>query len=317
MKRIILLCCLSFALARVAYANGDPDSTKIALQQLVTYQKWVDSVSNAMHYQTGTVMLNGNFAKLNIPEGFKYLGVEQSKYIVKDVWGNPERNDILGMLFPENSGPFDDSSYAFIISFDDMGYVKDHDADDIDYKELLAGWQKAEPEENAERKAQGYPAIHTVGWAQTPYYDKNNKVLHWAKELHFEGGEQNTLNYDVRFLGRRGILSMNAVATIDQLQLVKADINKILAIPEFTEGNRYADFKNDNTDKIAAYTVGGLVAGKVLLKIGFFAKFWKLILLGIAAIGGFFAKLFKRKKEPEMVYQSAPPSSTDTNIPEQ
>ncbi|MEI9946724.1 MAG: DUF2167 domain-containing protein [Chitinophagaceae bacterium] len=59
-----------------------------------------------------------------------------------------------------------------------------------------------------------------------------------------------------------------------------------MAIAEFTDGNRYADF-NDNTDKVAAYTVGGLVAGKILLKIGFFAKFWKLILLAIAGIGGF------------------------------
>ena len=138
-------------------------------------------------------------------------------------------------------------------------------------------------------------------------------MLHWAKELQFEGEEMNTLNYDVRFLGRRGILSLNAVASIDQLPMVKNDINRILAIPEFTAGNRYGDF-NDNTDKIAAYTVGGLVAGKILLKIGFFAKFWKLIMLGVVAIGGFIARLFKRKKQPEVAYEPAPPSR-DTDIP--
>ncbi|MEI9946725.1 MAG: DUF2167 domain-containing protein [Chitinophagaceae bacterium] len=60
-----------------------------------------------------------------------------------------------------------------------------------------------------------------VGWAQPPFYDSKNKVLHWAKELQFGGEDLNTLNYDVRFLGRKGILSLNAVATIDQLPKVK------------------------------------------------------------------------------------------------
>ncbi len=196
-----------------------------------------------------------------------------------------------------------------------MGYVKDNDADKIDYKELLDETQKEEPAMNAERQKLGYPSIHMVGWAQPPFYDSKNKVLHWAKELQFGGEDLNTLNYDVRFLGRKGILSLNAVATIDQLPMVKNDINQVLAIAEFTDGNRYADF-NDNTDKVAAYTVGGLVAGKILLKIGFFAKFWKLILLAIAGIGGFIAKIFKRRKKEELVYEPAPtPHSTDTQIP--
>ena len=314
MKKVISFFCLCLALSPAVFAKEDPDSTKLAQIQSRLAQL-ADSVNNAMHYETGTITLKGGLAKLNIPAGFKYLGIEQSKYVIKDVWGNPERDDVLGMIFPASGGPMVDSSYAFIISFDEMGYVKDHDADEIDYKELLDTWHKEEPSINAERNKMGYPAIHMVDWAQPPFYDKNNKVLHWAKELKFGGEEDNTLNYDVRFLGRRGILSLNAVATMDQLLRVKNDINQILVMPEFTEGNRYADFKNDNTDKIAAYTVGGLVAGKVLLKIGFFAKFWKLIVLGVAAIGGFFAKMFKRKKEPDMVYESTPPSSTDTPIP--
>ncbi|MFI5132384.1 MAG: DUF2167 domain-containing protein [Chitinophagales bacterium] len=315
MKKIIFLVCLSFALTPALFAKEDPDSSKLLLEQLKAYQLMADSINNAMHYETGVISLPGGLVKLNIPRGFKYLGVEQSKYVIKDVWGNPERNDLLGMIFPENGGPISDSSYAFIISFEDMGYVKDHDADEIDYKEMLEEFHKEEPGMNAQRKSQGYPSIHMVDWAQPPFYDAKNKVLHWAKELKFEGEETNTLNYDVRFLGRRGILSMNAIATMEQLPKVKTDINQILTIPEFTEGNRYADFKDDNTDKIAAYTVGGLVAGKVLMKIGFLAKFWKLILLAVAGIGGFIIKLFKRKKERELVYHSAPPSSTDTNIP--
>jgi uncharacterized membrane-anchored protein len=314
MKKTIFLLYLFFASTFLVFAKSDPDSLKLELEEIQAYQKLRDSVNNAMNYETGVIQLKGGIAKLNIPKGFKYLGIEQSRYVIQDIWGNPERDDILGMIFPETGGPLIDSSYAFIISFDDMGYVKDDDAGKINYQELLDEMHKEEPAMNTERQKQGYPSIHMVGWAQPPFYDSKNKILHWAKELQFSSEDGSTLNYDVRFLGRKGILSFNAVATMDELPIVKNDINQILNIAEFTEGNRYADF-DSNTDKIAAYTVGGLVAGKILLKIGFFAKFWKLILLAVAGIGAWVVKLIRKKKEPEMVYDPAPSASTDTKIP--
>ena len=47
-------------------------------------------------------------------------------------------------------------------------------------------------------------------------------------------------------------------------------------------------------DDVAAYGIGGLIAGKILAKAGFFAvilKFWKIIAVG--AIGLF--SVFKKK----------------------
>ena len=92
---------------------------------------------------------------------------------------------------------------------------------------------------------------------------------------------------------------MNAVATMDELDSVKKDITKVLAMPTFTEGNAYKDF-DSKIDNVAAWTIGGLVAGKVLLKVGFWAvlgKFfiagWKFILIGLAAAGAAIKKLFK------------------------
>jgi uncharacterized membrane-anchored protein len=239
-----------------------------------------------MHYEHGLVKLKGDFATLNIPQNFKFLNAEQSQYIIHDLWGNPQRYDILGMIFPENGGPFKDSSFAFIVSFDDMGYVKDHDASDINYDDMLKDFQKDEVETNKERAAAGYPSIHMTGWAQKPFYDEKNKVLHWAKSLEFgDHPEEKTLNYDVRILGRKGVLSLNAVATMSELPLVNANIDQILKMATFTDGNKYSDF-NSSSDKIAVYTIGGLVAGKVLAKVGFFAliaKFGKVIIAGLVA----------------------------------
>jgi uncharacterized membrane-anchored protein len=67
----------------------------------------------------------------------------------------------------------------------------------------------------------------------------------------------------------------------------------------FKDGHRYADY-DSNVDEVAAWTVGGLVAGKVLAKAGFFAvilKFWKIIAFAIIGAGSALWRFFSRKKE--------------------
>jgi len=297
MKKLVL-CIVAAVLSSTMVFAGDNDSLSKAL---VKEMKFVDSVEKAMKYETGTIALPNGIVKLNVPAGFKYLNAEQSNYIITKVWGNPPQEGILGMIFPASSGPLEEGSYAFVITYEGAGFVKDDDADNINYDDLLKDIQKEEVEENKTRVAQGYEAIHMVGWASKPFYDKTNKVLHWAKNIHFDDKEVNTLNYEVRILGRKGILSMNAVATMDELDSVKKDIDKVLAIPAFTDGNTYKDF-DSKTDNVAAWTIGGLVAGKILLKVGFWgiivkflAAAWKFILLGIAGIWAAIKRFFGRK----------------------
>lgn len=307
MKKIVLLFSGLLVLNIIASAQKIREEEAVvandSLQaEIQAYLDLSDSVINAMKYQQGVITLKGDFAKLNVPAGFKFLDAEQSQYILHDIWGNPERPDVLGMIFPEEGTPYTDSSYVFVISFDDMGYVKDDDAMETDYDELLKQMQDDEAEENKQRLAAGYSSIHMAGWAQKPFYDENRKVLHWAKDLVFsDANGMHTLNYDVRVLGRKGVLSLNAIASISELPLVKANIDKILTIASFTEGNAYADF-DDNTDKIAAYTIGGLVAGKVLAKVGLWAlilKFWKLIAGGVIAAFYAIRKWLTGRKKPE------------------
>jgi uncharacterized membrane-anchored protein len=137
-----------------------------------------------------------------------------------------------------------------------------------------------------------------IGWASEPYYDQANKKLHWAKELKFGESEVNTLNYNIRILGRKGYLNMNAIGDMDALPDFQRDIDKILASVEFNEGQRYSDF-NPDIDEVAAIGIGGLIAGKVLAKAGFFAmllKFWKVIAVGaVAAFSMLRKKIFGSK----------------------
>ena len=149
-------------------------------------------------------------------------------------------------------------------------------------------------------KKLGYDGIELIGWAQPPYYDNTTKKLHWAKELHFEHYETNTLNYNIRVLGRKGFLTMNVIGEMNVLPMVQNDLDPILSSVEFNEGNRYADF-NPDIDTVAAYGIGGLIAGKILAKAGFFAlilKFWKVIAIGVVgAFGIFKKKIFGSKSD--------------------
>ena len=189
MKHLIVLTLA--LLATVSLRAGDEDSLA---KKLELYTKYRDSISATMKYETGKIKLTNGIAELNVPQGFKFLNATQARYVLTDLWGNPPDNDVMGMIFPENGGPMADSSYAFVVSWEQMGYVKDKDADDIDYDQMLKDIQKGEAEENKERQKMGYSTIHMVGWASKPFYDKTNKVLHWAKELQFDGSEDHTLN---------------------------------------------------------------------------------------------------------------------------
>jgi len=263
-------------------------------------QKKIDSINSSFSYKTGKVVLDNGLAEINVPTGYKFLDAEQSSMVLTDLWGNPP-SEVLGMLFPENVGPISDNfTYAVEITYSDDGYINDEDAKDIDYDDLLSEMQNDTDASNEQREKLGYPSIHLVGWASEPFYDENTKKLHWAKELKFGTDSINTLNYNIRVLGRSGYLNLNAIGTMDVLPLVKNNVDQILNSVAFTEGNTYADF-DASIDKVAAYGIGGLIAGKLLAKAGFFAlilKFWKFIAIAVVGVfGALKNRIFGTKSE--------------------
>lgn len=246
-----------------------------------------DSLEASLQYAHGEVVIGSGLARLVIPDGFKFLDDAQSRFVLVDLWGNPGADDVLGMVMPDTSGVLSSGNFAFVIQYDDIGHVKDDDAGKIDYEALLKEMQADNVESNKMREAAGYQAMWLVGWADPPRYDKDLKVLYWAKEFMTDDGDANTLNYNVRVLGRRGVLVLNAVSSMDELALVKDNVPLMLEMVRFADGHRYADF-DPGMDEVAAWTIGGLVAGKVLSKAGILALFMKnikLLLVALVAIG--------------------------------
>jgi uncharacterized membrane-anchored protein len=274
------------------------------------YQIKIDSIENSFHYEYGTIYLDNGVGKLIIPKGFKYLSPEQAERVLVDIWGNPKSDNLtLGLILPEKTGVLSDNSYVFNIQYDEIGYVEDDDADDINYDDLLTQMKEESVEQNKLRIKEGYESISVIGWSAQPYYDKDRKILYWAKEFKFGKSEINTLNYNIRILGRKGVLILNAIATTKELPLVQSEISNVLNIFQFNDGYKYEEF-DSSVDEVAAWTIGGLVAGKVLAKVGLFAvlaKFGKLIFFAILGFFGTFRKklfsLFRKKKvnEPKSI----------------
>ncbi len=287
------LSLLLFALFSMTALFAQETEEELSPEKLEAYAAVIDSIDKSFTYQHGTVNIGSNLATINVPEGYKFLDEEQSQRVLTELWGNPP-SKTMGLLFPEDMSPMNiNFTYAVEITYSDEGYIDDDDAKDLDYDDLLEEIKEETRKANPERKKNGYPTIEVVGWASSPFYDENNKKLHWAKELKFEGEEVNTLNYNIRVLGRKGYLNLNAIGNIEVLPLFRKDVDKILASVEFNDGNKYSDF-NPDLDKVAAYGVGGLIAGKVLAKVGFFAvilKAWKFIAVGVV---GLFAAVRKR-----------------------
>jgi len=110
------------------------------------------------------------------------------------------------------------------------------------------------------------------------------------------------LNYNIRILGRRGVLVLNSVAGMSQLPEIERNTPAILSAVNFNSGNRYADFNPASGDKAATYGIAAFVAGGVATKLGFFKGLWvlilgakKFIIIGVAAGGAWLRRLFGKR----------------------
>ena len=292
----VALVAAALSLSQFAFAQAQEPTPEEAAAQLKSFIA-------ALNFRSGDVAVPQAEAKFRLGTQFRYLEKADANRVLEQLWGNPPDNSVLGMIVP-TAAPLDsEKSWAVVVTYSDEGYVSDEDAAKTDYNALLTELKKGAKEDNVARKEAGYEAVELVGWAVQQRYDDASKKLYWAKELAFEGGEQNTLNYDVRVLGRRGFMSLNAVASMSELVAVQSGMQQLLPAAEFNTGARYADY-DSSTDKVAGYGIAALIGGGIAAKTGLLAKLGVLLLagkkligvllLGLVALG---AKLFSRKKD--------------------
>ena len=287
------------SVAAPAFASDKPSAPPAPAPAAPDYS-WQDKLER----HTGVVTLLGSGAKLNLGEEYYFLDEAASHKVLVQGWGNPAdaAGGVLGMIFPTRFKPMDDQAWGAVITYQDVGYVSDKDARKTDYDKLLNDLRKGEDDDNAERQKAGYSAVHLVGWAERPTYDAAHHVVIWARDLKFADTKADMLNYDIRVLGRKGVLSLNVVSSLSDLPEVRAAAGKIAGTAAFDSGSTYADYKKGD-DKMAEYGVAGLIAAGVgvaaakklgLLALVFVAlkKGAVLLVAGFASLVAWFRKTF-------------------------
>jgi uncharacterized membrane-anchored protein len=313
--RIMLaLACLGLAVAAPQRSEAKDNAPPPSAEQQARARQ-MRQIQDSLHPQTGDIRLPEGNAVLHLGTDYYFLPADEARKVIVDGWGNPSdaATGVLGLVFAKGK-TFMDDTWGAVITFQDSGYVADDDAQSTDYNALLSQLQAGEAENNAQRVREGFPAMHLVGWAEAPAYNPANHSVVWARNLHVDGSPENTLNYDVRLLGRRGVLSVNMITGMSQLPETRAAAAKFAHAVEFGSGERYADFQPG--DAKAEYGVAGLVAGGVGLvvakKAGLLAgillfgkKFIILIIAFFGGIAAWFRKLFGKGGNEAEPYQPA------------
>lgn len=259
------------------------------------------AIQKSLKPQTGDVRIPEAKAVLHLGDRYYFLNAADTRRVLVDAWRNPPDSvsNVLGMVLEKDATIYN-NVWGAVVTYQDTGHVSDADAKEQDYAKVLSEMQTGEEEDNRRRTEAGYSTMKLVGWAQPPSYDQASHSLIWARELQQGGDPVNGLNYDVRLLGRTGVLSLNMVAGMPQLPEVRTAAQSLGKSVTFEQGAAYADY-DASTDKTAEYGLAGLVAGgaavAVAQKAGLLAivlKFGKFILLGLLAFGGAILAFFRR-----------------------
>lgn len=241
----------------------------------------------------------GSVAEMKLPAG--YHGVEAGSLkryyeLTQNVFGGGEAGVVIA------PGP---SEFVLVFEYEDIGYVKDEDKDSLDAEKLMKAMTEGEKESNERRVKQGWDEIKIAGWANPPHYDAKTNNLTWAVRLTSsqDGHKDAFLNESIRLLGRSGVMNVTLVTGPDTYAADTVKTAELLAKNYgYVEGERYAEFKEG--DKIAEYGLAALVlggAGAAAFKLGFFQKFWKVLVFGGVAVAAFFKKMLNKLtgRDPE------------------
>jgi len=275
--------------ARAADAPTQPAAEPDPLTRLLANHKQV----------VGPVSADMNNATFQVPKDYLFTDGNGARTLL-EAMGNIANGSEQGLLMAP------DREWFVVFEFNDDGYVKDDDKDELDADKMLKAIQAGNEAANEERQRRGIPALHVLGWEQPPRYNETTHNLEWATRAESEGGL--SVNYNTRLLGRRGVMEVTLVCDPTILAATLPHYQEVLGSFNYRSGETYAEYRQG--DKLAQYGLAALVLGGAAAgaaKLGLFAwllafakKGWKLIAIGVAAVAAGIAKLFgRRQTHPE------------------
>lgn len=253
----------------------------------------------SIQWQSQGVGKLGTVGEIKIPQGCRFTG-QQGAAAYAELTQNIPNPSELGVL--EN----DAGGWCMVFSYDDSGHVPDDEKGKLDAEAILAALRAGNDQANIERRRRGWSELTLAGWITPPAYDAETHHLVWALRCHTNEGD--SANQNTRILGRTGVMSAILVCSPERMDAVLPTAKKALADFQFTSGNKYAEWRAG--DKVAAYGLTGLITGGAVLgaaklgllaKLGtFIAKFAKVIIVGVLALGaGIWKLLTGRRRQAE------------------
>lgn len=235
-------------------------------------------------------------ATLRFPAEFKFLEKKDAKKFL-ELTGNEPDGDETGVILHK------EDDWWVIFEFDEIGYVKDDDKNDLKADKLLESYREGTAAMNERRKDDGIPPIEIIGWHVAPNYNDQTKNLEWSIEAESRG--RRFVNYNVRLLGRKGVTKVTLLETRAKVDSTLPKFREMLKGYQYTSGETYAEYRQG--DKIAKYGLGALVLGgaaAAAAKFGLLTpilialkKFGKYIAIGIAGAAAWVKNLFTGKKK--------------------
>ncbi len=283
---VAVVCSFAFASGSVSAQEGPLTPEQQQMMERFASIQWTEGP---------TTERVGTMAEIQVPAGYQFTSASGAQTLL-ELYGNPRDPGILGAIVPMAEG----ASWTLIFKFDDIGYVKDADKESIDAEEILSSFQAGLPGMNEARRAVGAAQCSGISWMERPFYDPQTNNLTWALRLGFNDGD--SVNYDIRILGRRGVMEATLLDSPETYAKSIPDVKQVLTGFAFTSGEKYSEWQQG--DKIAAYGLTGLVAGGglamaaktgLLGKLGvLLAKGGKAIILAVVVIFGAGMSIVKR-----------------------
>lgn len=281
-----------------AFSEPSPASEPAPSAQEAALVAAIESAQKVIQRGPQDVPLSDQ-ATLKLPANFGFVPAAEAAQYLRAL-GNTPDDSLAGLVVPTGEQQGD---WFVVIEFVPSGYIKDDDAKAWDVDELLGSIRAGTEEANKQRVQMGIPEMEIIGWVEKPIYDEKTKRLVWSISSKYKGqpaAEDNGINYNTYALGREGYYSLNLVTGQSTVAQDKPAAHTLLAALQYNDGKRYDNF-NAGTDKVAEYGLAALVAGVAAKKLGllamgavFFAKFWKLLLIGVLGMGALAKKLFNK-----------------------
>mgnify|MGYP001075941143 CR=1 FL=1 len=251
------------------------------------FQTFIDG----FQWKTSGTGALGARAEIDVPLGYRFIDGEQTSRFLEGL-GNISSREELGLIGDVSL------EWFVVFFFDDIGYVKDDEKDDLDAQAMAETVRNGLVASNQYRREQGIEEMFFDGWEVEPRFNASSKQLEWASRLRSASGT--SINYNTRVLGRKGVMRVILVTDEGALQEVMPAYQRVMQGFRFMDGERYAQYTSG--DKVAQYGLIALVAGgagAVAMKTGllaslavFFKKGFKFILIGLVAVGAFIKRLF-------------------------